>query len=102
MSLLIISREVEEDLNEIYDYLAEDNPQFAGRLIERLLAAFRSIAEMPGRGHLREDLTSRPFRFLAVSSYLIVYRVDGGDVRILRVIHGHRDVLELLGGLDND
>jgi len=102
MSFLVISRAVEEDLKEIYLYLAEDNPRFAARLIERLLAAFRSVAEVPGRRHLREDLTTHPVRFLTVDSYLIVYRIDGDRVRMLRVLHGHRDISDLLEELTEE
>lgn len=47
-------------------------------------------------GHLREDLTRRPFRFWPVYSYLIVYRPETRPIQILRVLHGARDVKSLL------
>jgi plasmid stabilization system protein ParE len=41
---------------------------------------------------LREDLTDRPYRFWKVYSYLIIYRADTSPPRIVRVLHGARDV----------
>jgi plasmid stabilization system protein ParE len=31
-------------------------------------------------------------RSFPVGEYVIIYRVDGGDVLIQRVTHGHRDI----------
>ncbi len=50
---------------------------------------------MPGMGHKREDLTQRNVLFWRVRSYLVVYR-DSRPLRIVRVIHGKRDVRTLL------
>ena len=47
-------------------------------------------------GHVREDLTSRPLKFWPVYSYLIVYDPVTKPVQIMRVLHGMRDVEEIL------
>jgi len=36
-------------------------------------------------------------RSFTVGGYIIVYRVEGEDVWILRVVHGRRDLEALLG-----
>ena len=51
----------------------------------------RRIAARPGLGHLREDLTDEPLRFLPVWSYLVIYRLTD-PVEVVRVVHGARDV----------
>jgi antitoxin ParD1/3/4/toxin ParE1/3/4 len=84
------------DLDAIYEHIAADNVPAAGRLLQRFTEAFRRLAEMPGMGHLREDLTDEPFRFWVVSSHLIIYRPDTEPLEILRVVHGARDVASLL------
>jgi len=58
-------------------------------------AHFSQLAESPRIGHKREDLTSREVLFWRVHSYLIVYR-DSNPLRIVRVLHGKRDVKKLL------
>jgi hypothetical protein len=65
-------------------------------MLQGFSEAFRKLADMPGMGHLREELTDEPFRFWAVGSYLIIYRPDTDPVEILRVLHGSRDIAGLL------
>ena len=46
-------------------------------------------------GHSREDLTDRSVLFWRVHSHLVVYRASK-PLRIVRVVHGKRDVRKLL------
>jgi plasmid stabilization system protein ParE len=64
-------------------------------VIADLHQAFRRLADSPGIGHMREDLTSREVLFWPLHSYLIVYR-DSNPLRIVRIIHGKRDVKKIL------
>jgi plasmid stabilization system protein ParE len=57
--------EARTDLDQIYDYIAADSPNAADRVVGEILAAIRSLAPFPGRGHKRLDLTSRALRFIA-------------------------------------
>jgi plasmid stabilization system protein ParE len=84
------------DLAAIYDHIARDNLPAAGRMLQRFLDAFRKLADQPGMGHLREDLTDEPFRFWSVGAYLIIYRPDIEPLEILRVVHGSREIARLL------
>jgi antitoxin ParD1/3/4 len=84
------------DLSEIADYIREDNPDAAKRVVKSLQEAMGRLARVPGMGHLREDLTRRPFRFWPVYSYLIVYRSETQPLQILRILHSARDVKSLL------
>jgi plasmid stabilization system protein ParE len=45
--------EARADLDEIYDYIAEDNPDAADSVIAGILAAVRALVPLPHRGHLR-------------------------------------------------
>jgi toxin ParE1/3/4 len=38
------------DVTEIYRYIAADNPRAAARVVERIQAAIRLLAELPHRG----------------------------------------------------
>jgi len=58
--------------------------------------AARQLAENPGIGHTREDLTARPLKFWRVYSYLVVYDPSSRPLRIIAVLHGARDVKQLL------
>ena len=55
-----------------------------------------SLAKRPGIGHWRKDLTNEAVKFFPVYSYLIVYDPETKPVQIVRVLHGMRDVEEIL------
>jgi len=54
------------------------------------------LADFPGAGHWRRDLTSAEVRFFPVYSYLIVYRPDTKPLEIVTILHGSRDVAAVL------
>jgi plasmid stabilization system protein ParE len=60
-------------------------------------AAMQKLAEMPGLGHLREDLADERLRFFNVKGYLIVYRPETQPLQVIHVIHAARDVRTILG-----
>ena len=80
-----------QDITEIWEYIAADNPLAAGRVREDIHKAIRGLVTFPERGHTRTDLTSRPLRFIRVRQYLIVYAPDKKPLWIIAVVHGRRD-----------
>lgn len=87
-----LARTAARDVQEIKDYIARDNVDAAARVLDRLEQAFLEIAETPGLGHRREDLTTEPFRFWSAFDYLIVYDPSTNPIAVVRVLHGRRDV----------
>jgi plasmid stabilization system protein ParE len=62
------------DLDENWEYIAQDNIDAADRVLEDIHAAARTLAMSPHIGHRRPDLTARPLRFHVVrDQYLIAY-----------------------------
>ena len=90
-----LARRALVDLQGIWDYIADDNVAAADRVIADLHQAFQQLAQMPGMGHRRRDLTLRSVLFWSVHSYLIIY-TDATPISIVRVIHASRDVRKLL------
>lgn len=95
MKRYVLSPAATADVEQIEAFLDEHAPHAADRVLSRLRTAMRRIASTPGIGHLRKDLADEPLRFLAVWSYLIVYRLTS-PVEIVRVVHGARDVARAL------
>jgi toxin ParE1/3/4 len=90
MRVIILARAA-DDLDEIYAWIAKDNPTAAVRTIRHLRARFEQLStpgleRMGRRGLIREtlELVERP--------YIIIYRVDEEreQVLILSVMHGAR------------
>jgi plasmid stabilization system protein ParE len=83
------------DLQSIWELVSEDSFDAADRLLEDFYRAFGDLAEMPGIGHKRQDLTERDVLFWRLHSYLIVYK-SSDPLRVVRIFHGKRDVKKLL------
>jgi len=93
---LVLTPLARRDLEEIWQYIANDSVQAATRVLNHLEASIRSLAKNPGMGHLREDLADRRHRFFPAGSYLIVYRAKTNPLQIIRILHASRDVQALL------
>jgi toxin ParE1/3/4 len=81
--------DAEDDLVEIWRFIAAENAAAADRHIERTRIATRRLAHFPDSGHSRDDLPAG-CRVINVRSYLIVYRLTIDIVEILAVQHGAR------------
>ena len=92
----IVSPEAIDDLEEIWLRIAEDNFEAANQVEEKLRAAIRMLGDTPKAGHTRPDLTDQPVRFWPVYYYLIVYDPEKRPIEIVRVLHGARDIRDIL------
>lgn len=84
------------DLREIGRYIAKDNPVAAQNFIHKCYAQFQLIGEHPGIGHKREDLTTKPYLFMSMGSYMIAYTTKTKPPSILRVLSTYRDIAGLM------
>ena len=96
MKKYVLSTGAELDLDEIWEYIALDNIRSADRWIGRLFDAFDTLAQNPGMGHKREDLTAYPILFWPVGAYLILYRVQIKLIEIVAVTQGAREIPSFL------
>lgn len=91
---VFITEPASQDLTDIGDHVAQDNPSAALTLIEALLSASYALADHPFRypeaGVM--GLRKRPH-----GSYLIFYRVSE-RAEVVRILHAARDWTRLLGG----
>jgi toxin ParE1/3/4 len=79
------------DLLEVWHYIAPHDAPAATRVLDRIEAAIRGLAELPGKGHTRNDVADARYRFWSVRPYVIAYRFDDATLTVIRVIHGGRD-----------
>lgn len=98
LSVPVITPTARRDIKAIWRFIAEDSVRYADRVAEAIFATCYMTAELPGIGHTRSDLTHRDVLFVPVRGYeryLIAYAAQSEPVRILRVVHGARDVPRL-------
>ncbi|APH73702.1 type II toxin-antitoxin system RelE/ParE family toxin [Aquibium oceanicum] len=87
--LVLFSRESEQDLANIVDYIARDNPHRAHTFVDEL------------RAHVEEKLSTYPAsgppigirRYVVFGNYIIVYRVEESEkiVHVQVIVEGHRN-----------
>ena len=59
MKDFVLTPRAELDLVEIWEYVAQDDMDAADRVLDELEEAMYKLAQMPGMGHVREDLVDR-------------------------------------------
>jgi plasmid stabilization system protein ParE len=96
MRKYLLSVGAEFDLDEIWEYIANDNIDAADRWIGKLFDAFESLSRSPGLRHTRKDLTDYPVLFWPVGAYLILYRTQNKQIEIVAVTQGARDIPSFL------
>jgi plasmid stabilization system protein ParE len=80
------------DLDEIWEYIAQDNVDAADRVLAEIHSTLTLLAGSPHIGHRRPDLTTRPLRFHVVrEEYLVAYAPDEKPLWVVAVLHGRRN-----------
>ena len=94
MPRLLKRPEAENDLEEIWWFIAQDSPDNFDRFLDRIQETCLTLTDFPKLGvsceELKTDLRSRP-----VGNYLIIYFPLEDGVDIVRVLHGSRDIERL-------
>jgi plasmid stabilization system protein ParE len=91
MISVYFSPKAKEDLREIGDYIARDNPIRAGTFLDEILQSCDFIGSSPETFPLRPRLGTG-IRRTFHKRYAIYYRVLLEEIRIERVIHGARNI----------
>ena len=87
------------DLFKIWEYIKEQASVTTADHVELAIRArIAFLAESPEAGHYRKDLTDEDVKFFPTFSYLIVYRPKTKRLQIASILHGRRDVEQLLKG----
>ncbi|WP_370305228.1 type II toxin-antitoxin system RelE/ParE family toxin [Sinimarinibacterium flocculans] len=77
------------NLGEEADYIAQDDPAAAARMVVLIEDAVAMLADHPGLGRPGRVPGTREL-VVPGTPYLVPYRVRGQHVDILRVFHGRR------------
>lgn len=82
-------------LEAIRDYLAQTSPEYARRVVERLLNRTEQIAAFPRSGRVVPEYEIDEVRQVLEGSYRIIYLVKEEQVEVLAVVHTSRRSLPL-------
>jgi toxin ParE1/3/4 len=91
MNRFSISRAARADIRQAWTYVARQNRPAADRLRNKLQELFLLLGRNPLLGEACDNV--RPgLRFFCAESYVVYYEVTRRRIRIVRVLHGARDV----------
>ncbi|WP_047685643.1 MULTISPECIES: type II toxin-antitoxin system RelE/ParE family toxin [Xenorhabdus] len=97
---LSISPLAEYDLEEIGDWIAQDNPVRALSFTKELYQQCLLLAEAPEIYRERSEL-GKGIRSSTYGRYVIFFQVLDTEVRIERILHGSRDIVGIFNQLDD-
>ena len=86
-----------ESLEEVRRYIAQQSPQTAQAVVERIVQATRQLETFPNSGRPLPDSDEPNVREIIVLSYRVIYRLSGDDVEILLVRRGSRRLGDIPG-----
>ena len=79
-----------DDLTDMADYIARDNPDAAKRIVSRLWSAVKSLATQPEMGGPGRVFGTREL-IVSGTPFIVPYRIVKSEIHILRVLHGARE-----------
>ena len=91
MALVTRRPEAEEDILEIWEYIADDSIEEADRWLDRLDEKLSLWATQPTMGRSRDELLPG-IRSMPFGRYVVFYAPAGDGLDVIRVLHGSRDV----------
>ena len=75
-----------QDLKYLHDYIAEDNPSAAKRMVSRIKDAANNLRQHSHIGRVGRVPDSREL-IIAGTPYIVVYYIEKGCIYIVSVIH---------------
>jgi toxin ParE1/3/4 len=97
MNSIRLSHLAEADLEDVWQWIAQDNRRAADKMVQDIISACRRAAKHPESGSRKPSLTRRPLRFLVVRKViLVVYHPGAKPLEIVRILHTSHDARTIL------
>lgn len=82
------SHEAEQWLRDIYEYISQDNPTAAGKVVSGIYDKAQLLGEFPEIGYKYREEAEGEIRILLYGHYRIAYIITDNFIDILGVFHG--------------
>jgi len=84
----------ESHLDAIHDYIAQNSPEYAKRIVDRLTCRSQQIGKFPFSGRRVPEYDMDQIREVIEGSYRVIYYIKSDQIDVLAVIHGAMNILE--------
>ena len=87
-----ITRAAERDVEETWNFIADDSPEAAEKFVRRLEEQIETLETFPERCPLipENEMLGTRYRHMLYGNYRTVFRIARKTVYVIRVIHGAR------------
>jgi plasmid stabilization system protein ParE len=95
----------EEDIDQIEDYISAHDPAAGARVRTAIVQQSIELGSMPEKGmalkdpHGKEEVGVRLWPVSRYRNYLVLYRVEPGQIRVLRILNAAQDWTRFFKGL---
>lgn len=97
---VLLLEEAIKDIEAIYRYIRKSGSKTAARdMVDSLRKACDSLSENPERGHIPAELSKIDqfeYRQILVKKYRVIYQLAKPNIFIFGIIHGNRNINEIL------
>ena len=98
---IFITPKASQDLDEIYNFIAQGNPDAAFKFFDAARQTFNRLAKNPGIGTIYEvskpELKGlRKWRIKKFDKYIIFYFYTDNLIEIVPILYAGRDILAIL------
>ena len=92
------SRLARHDLDEVWNRIAKESSstEVADRLLESIQNTCNRLRRSPYIGRKRDEDFGMGMRSHPSGNYIVFYKVKSGTVRVIRILHGKRDIPAIL------
>ena len=91
MAVVNLSSLAQTDLDDIWSYIAENNPDSADKVIDELFKKFQLLSKNSGLGKSRDNLIINLRSFPCNKFVVFYFPIDNG-VEIYRILHSSRSI----------
>ena len=81
-------------LDAIYAYIAQDSPEYALKMVDRITRRSQQIATFPLSGRSVPEYEIEQIREVIEGPYRIIYYIYPDQIDILAVLHGAQNILK--------
>lgn len=84
----------QQHLRAIHDYIAQDSPEYAKRMVDRLTRRSQQIGAFPMAGRPVPEYQTERVREVFEGWYRIIYRLRPDQIDVIAVLHGARQLAD--------
>jgi plasmid stabilization system protein ParE len=80
------------DLEAIAEYIAQDSPTNAAKVVQKIVSTAKGLNRFPHLGLAVPEVHNPEIRQRLIFHYRLIYRLTSGEIEILSVIHSRRQL----------